>query len=224
MRPPIYVVDDDADFRKSVVRLLRLSGYDSAPYQSGDELLTHLPECGPGCILLDLDMPKLDGLQLQARLAELETPLPVVFLSGRGDIPTSVKALKAGAEDFLCKPANKKDLLDAVKRAITRDQKTREDRAELASLKARFDTLTPREKQVYSWVVAGKLNKQIAYELNTTERTIKAHRQNMMHKLRTRSVVELLSFAERVGVLAGTHHDAPTVNYEPPGVNSCPPG
>jgi FixJ family two-component response regulator len=149
-------------------------------------------------------MPKLNGLQLQAQLAEMEPNLPVVFLTGRGDIPSSVKALKAGAEDFLCKPANKHELLDAIQRAVVRDQKSREDRAELTSLHARFDTLTPREKQVYSLVVSGQLNKQIAHELHTTERTIKAHRQNMMHKLQVRSVVELLTFSERVRALAST--------------------
>ena len=132
-RPTVYVVDDDADFRKSVVRLLRLSGYDIAHYESADELLLHLPDCGPCCILLDLNMPKMNGLEVQARLAEMGVHLPIVFLTGRGDISSSVKALKAGAEDFLCKPANKQDLLDAIERAVNRDQKMREDRAELAS-------------------------------------------------------------------------------------------
>jgi len=215
-RPTVYVVDDDADFRKSIVRLLRLSGYDSAPYESADELLLHLPDSGPCCILLDLNMPQMNGLELQTQLDAMDVDLPIIFLTGRGDISSSVKALKAGAEDFLCKPANKRDLLEAIERAITRDQKTRDDRTELASLRARFDKLTRREKQVYSLVLAGKLNKQTAYELNATERTIKAHRQNMMHKLGTRSVVELLSFAERMSTLTVAHKALAPVDEEPP--------
>ena len=122
-RPTVYVVDDDAAFRKSVVRLLRLSGYDIAPYESADELLLHLPDSGPGCILLDLNMPQMNGLDLQTRLHAMDVHLPIVFLTGRGDISSSVKALKAGAEDFLCKPANKHDLLgaEAIEWAFTRD-------------------------------------------------------------------------------------------------------
>jgi FixJ family two-component response regulator len=215
-RPTVIVVDDDADFRKSVVRLLQMSGYEIAHYESADQLLLHLPASGPCCILLDLNMPRLSGLQLQTRLTEMDARLPIVFLTGRGDIASSVTALKAGAEDFLCKPVCKRDLLDAIERAISRDQKTREGQAELGSLRARFDRLTPREKQVYSLVLTGKLNKQIAYELTTTERTIKAHRQNMMHKLHTRSVVELLSFAERMNALAGAHKGPAPFNVEPP--------
>lgn len=215
-RPTVYVVDDDADFRKSIVRLLRLSGYDIASYESADELLLHLPDSGPGCILLDLNMPQMNGLELQRRLEAMDVHLPIVFLTGRGDISSSVKALKAGAEDFLCKPANKHDLLEAIERAVNRDQKMRRDRAELASLRARFDKLTRREKQVYSLVLAGKLNKQTAYELNATERTIKAHRHNMMHKLQTHTVVELLSFAERMSTLAGAHKGPAPIDEEPP--------
>ena len=214
-QPTVHVVDDDAEFRRSVVRLLRLSGYESAQYESADQLLQQLPEYARGCILLDLNMPKLNGLQLQARLAEINADLPIVFLTGRGDIPSSVRALKAGAEDFLCKPAPKQELLNAIERAFSRDQRIGEDRVELETLRARFDLLTPREKQVYEWVITGKLNKQIAYELKATERTIKAHRQNMMHKLQTRSVVELLAFAERMSALARGHKSAARVAGEP---------
>lgn len=214
-RPTVYIVDDDADFRKSIVQLLRLSGYDIAHYESADQFLLNLPDSGPCCILLDLNMPKMNGLQVQARLAEMHAELPIIFLTGRGDISSSVKALKAGAEDFLCKPANKHDLLEAIERALTRDQKTRDDRAELTGLRGLFDKLTRREKQVYALVLAGKLNKQIAYELSATERTIKAHRQNMMHKLQTRSVVELLSFAERINALAGAQKEPTPIDREP---------
>jgi FixJ family two-component response regulator len=208
-RPMVHVVDDDADFRKSIVRLLQVSGYDIAHYESADQLLLHLPTGGPCCILLDLNMPKLNGLELQARLAAMDARMPIIFLTGRGDIASSVRALKAGAEDFLCKPASKHDLLDAIERALCRDQKARGDQAELESLRVLFNRLTPREKQVYALVITGKLNKQIAHELNATERTIKAHRQNMMHKLQTRSIVELLSFAERLNALDLAHKTPP---------------
>jgi FixJ family two-component response regulator len=203
MQPTVHVVDDDAEFRRSVTRLLKLSGYEIAHYENADQLLEQLPDCGPGCILLDLNMPKQNGLQLQARLAELAADLPIVFLTGRGDIASSVKALKAGAEDFLCKPVSKQALFDALERAIARDRQTRENRAQLENLRERLNKLTPREKQVYALVVTGKLNKQIAYELSATERTIKAHRQKVMHKLQARSVVELVAFSDRVVTLAG---------------------
>ena len=199
-KPTIHVVDDDPAFRKSVARLLRLSGYETAHYESGSELLEQLKECGPGCILLDLDMPGLSGLQLQTNVAGLEAPLPIVFLTGRGNIQASVKAMKAGAEDFLCKPISKQELLAAIERAVERDAKARAARAELTDRRARVDTLTPREKQVFGLVVTGKLNKQIAYEISTTERTVKAHRQKVMHKLQARSVIDLVSFAERLTV------------------------
>jgi FixJ family two-component response regulator len=215
-RATVYVVDDDADFRKSVVRLLQVSGYDIAHYESADQLLLHLPASGPCCILLDLNMPKFNGLELQARLAAMDARMPIIFLTGRGDVSSSVSALKAGAEDFLCKPASKHDLLGAIERAICRDQKAREDHAELEGLRARFNRLTPRERQVYALVITGKLNKQIAYELSATERTIKAHRQNMMHKLSTRSVIELLSFAERMSTLGGAFKAPAPFETQPP--------
>ena len=192
----VHIVDDDAAFRKSVTRLLRLSGYETASYESGRELLDPMDRSGAGCVLLDLDMP-MNGLQIQALMAELGAPLPIVFLSGRGNIQSSVKAMKAGAEDFLCKPASKQDLLGAIERAISKNQKAIINRGIFDDFRRRLETLTPREKQVYALVVAGKLNKQIAYELHTTERTIKAHRQKVMHKLNVRSIVELVSLFER---------------------------
>jgi FixJ family two-component response regulator len=196
-KPIVHVVDDDADFRKSVSRLLRLSGYETESYESGPQLLERIKSGAVGCILLDLDMPQVNGLQIQARLSEMHASLPIIFLSGRGNIAASVKAVKAGAEDFLCKPATKQQLLDAIERAISRNQAALESHAKLCEARARIELLTPRERQVYDLVIAGKMNKQIAYELNTTERTVKAHRRQVMFKLQARSIIELMSFAGR---------------------------
>ena len=201
VQPIIHVVDDDADFRKSIARLLRLSGYVASQYDSAQQFLDECNQEVPGCVLLDLDMPKMTGLQLLGRLEELHTSLPIIFLSGRGNIASSVKAIKAGAEDFLCKPASRKDVLEAIERAISRNQTMLEKKAQIDDFRARVAALTPREKQVYALVVSGKLNKQIAYELSTTERTIKAHRQKVMHKLHVQTVVDLVSFAERFAAL-----------------------
>src|SRR4249919_439599 len=200
-QPTIHVVDDDADFRKSITRLLHLSGYAALQYASAQQFLDEFKDDSPGCVLLDLDMPKINGLQLLDRLQQMHATLPIVFLSGRGNIASGVKAIKGGAEDFLCKPASRKDVLAAIERAMGRNRKMREKRAQLDDCHSRLNTLTPREKQVYALVVVGKLNKQIAHEPSTTERTIKAHRQKVMHKLHAQTVVELVSFAERLTAL-----------------------
>jgi FixJ family two-component response regulator len=200
--PVIHVVDDDAAFRTAVARLLRASGHQVALYESGDKLLENPPGNDPGCILLDLHMEGLSGFDLQDRLAKLGHTLPIVFLTGYGDIPASVRAIKAGAEDFLSKPVSKKPLLDAVERALERHGKAREGREHLAALRALVATLTPRESEVFALVVRGKLNKQVAYELGTSERTIKAHRHSIMQKLRVGSLAELVLIAERLGITA----------------------
>jgi FixJ family two-component response regulator len=197
----IHIVDDDALFRKAVARLLRASGYQVALYESGDGLLAHPPEGGPGCILLDLRMAGLSGLELQDRLVASGHALPIIFLTGHGDIPASVRAIKAGAEDFLSKPASKELLLGAVGRALARCEMALADRRRLDGLRALVATLTPREHEVFNLVVRGKLNKQIAYDLGTAERTVKAHRHCIMRKLQVRSVAEAVSMAERLGVL-----------------------
>jgi FixJ family two-component response regulator len=193
--PVIHVVDDDASFRTAVARLLRASGYQVALYESGERLLESPPDGGPGCVLLDLRMRGLSGLDLQDRLAQLGNPLPIVFLTGYGDIPASVRAIKAGAEDFLSKPVSKKPLLDAVKRALVRYEQAREQHQHLAALRALVDTLTPREQEVFALVARGKLNKQIAYELDVGETTVKAHVSEILRKLnvasRTQAVIEV---------------------------------
>jgi FixJ family two-component response regulator len=197
----IRVVDDDAPFRAAIARLLKASGYEVALYESGDQLLKNSPGDAPGCILLDVNMSGLDGLELQSELKQMNNILPIVFLTGQGDIPTSVKAMKAGAEDFLSKPVSKATLLGAVERALSRYRKQRERRDKFDSLRALLASLTPRESEVFALVVRGRLNKQIAYKLGTTERTIKAHRHAMMEKLKVNSVAEAVSIAERLGML-----------------------
>ena len=200
--PVIHVVDDDPSFRSSIGRLLEASGYRVALYASGDQLLRSPPGSDPGCIVLDLRMAGLDGLQLQQRLRDLQTLLPVVFLSGHGDIPASVQAMKSGAEDFLTKPVSKATLLEAIERALKRHDETRERSARLAQLRQLVASLSPKERDVFMLVVRGKLNKLIAHELGMAERTVKVHRHNVMQKLNVGSVAEAASIAERLGLLA----------------------
>ena len=200
--PLIHVVDDDASFRAAVARLLQGSGYRVALYGSAHHLLEELPYTDHGCILLDVRMPGLSGLDLQARLAENGNTLPIVFLTGHGDIPMSVRAIKAGAEDFLSKPVSRKALLDAIQGALVRYENTREQSTRLRSLRALVNTLTPRQREVFALIVAGKLNKQIAHELGTSQRTIKAHRQAVMQKLKVRSLAEAVSIAEQLRIPA----------------------
>jgi FixJ family two-component response regulator len=199
----IRVVDDDAPFRAAIKRLLKASGYEVALYESGDQLLKNSPGDEPGCILLDVHMSGLDGLGLQNELKQMNSILPIVFLTGHGDIPTSVKAMKAGAEDFLSKPVSKVTLLGTVERALSRYKEQRERRDKLASLRALAASLSPREKEVFALVVRGLLNKQIAFELGTSVRTIKAHRHAVMTKLKAKSIAEAVSTAERLGMPIG---------------------
>jgi FixJ family two-component response regulator len=199
--PLVHVVDDDMSFRTAIGRLLRTAGYQVALYESGDQFLERPLHTTPGCILLDLSMSGLDGLELQKRLNETGSILPIIFLTGQGDIPASVNAIKAGAEDFLTKPISKERLLDAVAGALAHYRERQSQREQLHSLRARISALTPREREVFSLVVRGKLNKQIAFELGTSERTVKAHRHAVMEKLGIHSVAAAASIAERLGML-----------------------
>jgi FixJ family two-component response regulator len=201
--PCVHIVDDDAAFRTAIGRLLRASGYCVALYESGDRLLNNPPNGdNSGCILLDIRMKGLGGFELQDQLQLRGVLLPIVFLTGHGDIPMSVRAIKGGAEDFLSKPVSRKTLLEVVERALKRWQRTREQHAQFASLRARVETLTPRETEVFGLMVRGKLNKQVAYQLGASERTIKAHRHSIMEKLGVHSFAEAVSLAERLGLLA----------------------
>ncbi len=199
--PIVHVVDDDASFRTAIARLLGASGYQVALYGSASELLEKLPGGAPGCILLDVKMSGLDGPQLQERLGEIGHRLPIVFLTGYGDVPTSVRAIKAGAEDFLTKPVSKRDLFAAIERALSRYEEIRGQDSRIAALQSLVARLTPREKEVFALVVRGKLNKQIAHELHIAERTIKAHRQQVMEKCEVQTLAALVLIAERLGIL-----------------------
>jgi FixJ family two-component response regulator len=198
----IHIVDDDASFRTALERRLKKVGYEVATYPSGQQLLDRLPDASEsGCILLDVRIPGLSGPELQVRLIELGSTLPIIFLTGYGDVRTTVRAIKAGAEDFLTKPVTSEQLLGAIERAIAHQKSIRDDRQKLDALQAQLDTLTPREHQVFELVVQGKINKQIAHQLGATERTIKAHRHKVMAKMGVQSLAELVSIAERLGVL-----------------------
>ncbi len=198
--PVIHIVDDDASFRTAISRLLKLSGYEVADYESATSFLRAIENAKPGCILLDVQMPTLGGLQLQEELAKLSRNWPIIFMTGHGDIPTSVRAIKAGAEDFLSKPVSKQTLLEAIDRALVRYGAIQQSQDQLNTLRSLIATLTPREAEVFALVVRGKLNKQIAHLLGTSERTIKAHRHMVMQKLQVQSFAEAVSIAERVGL------------------------
>lgn len=201
LAPTIHIVDDDASLRVALSRLLSASGYRVATYDCAEQFLAHSPSDEPGCILLDVDMPGLNGVQLQARLAEVHVNLPIVFLTGRGDIAMSVRAIKAGAEDFLAKPVSKDDLIEAINRALVRYRALHDQQAYLQDLRDRMQSLTPREHEVFRMVVLGLLNKQIAHELGNTERTVKAHRVSVMDKMHANSLAELVLMASRLGLL-----------------------
>lgn len=198
----VHVVDDDTAFRTAIERRLKLAGYDVATYASALELLDHLPrDAQPGCILLDVQIPGLSGPELQSRLTELGSTVPIVFLTGHADTATTVRAIKAGAEDFLTKPVSSEQLIEAIERALARQAAARGQRDKLDLLRALVSSLTPRERQVFDLIVRGRINKQIAHELGTTERTVKAHRHEVMEKMRVHSLAELVSIAERLGLL-----------------------
>src|SRR6266404_4248436 len=205
----VHVVDDDASFRTAMERRLKKAGYEVATYASGQHLLDRLPnESELGCILLDVRIPGLSGPELQGRLSELGSTLPIVFLTGHPDVPTTVRTIKAGAEDYLTKPVSSDDLLHAIERALAHHEAARGLKNKLDVVRAHVSKLTPREREVFELVVRGKTNKQVANTLGAAERTIKAHRQRVMEKMQVQSLAELVSLAERVGVMSGTGQSA----------------
>lgn len=198
----VHIVDDDASFRKAIERRLKNAGYEVATYATAQHLLDRLPaEAAAACILLDVQIPDLNGPELQGRLGELGSTLPIVFLTGHADVPTTVKAIKAGAEDFLTKPVSSEKLLQAIERALANHRQILSRKGALDGIRSRIATLTPRERQVFELVVRGKTNKQVGNALGATERTIKAHRHRVMEKMEVQSLAELVALAERTGVL-----------------------
>lgn len=203
MRTPdatVFIVDDDASYLKSVSRLLRASGYTIEAFHSASEFLQQLRPEISGCVIADLRMPGVGGLELQSALRNATNPLPVIFLSGQGDIPTTVQAMRGGAEDFLTKDAPKTQLLAAIERALERDARERSHRARLRQLRTRFAALSTREREILTHVLRGQLNKQIAADLQINERTVKLHRTSIMRKLGVQSVAELTRLARDAGV------------------------
>jgi FixJ family two-component response regulator len=198
--PTVFVVDDYAPGRRSISRLLRAAGFAVTAFASAKEFLAQYDPETPGCLVLDLAMPAVSGLELQGILADRGSLLPIIFLTAHGDIPKSVQAMKRGASDFLMKPVNDEDLLAAVRVAIEKDRALRREQAELSEIRAHLTTLTPREREVLEYVVTGKLNKQIAGELGTVEQTIKVHRAHVMQKMRVQSVAELVRLTQRCGI------------------------
>jgi len=209
MQGCVHIVDDDASFLKAVERRLTKAGYEVATYASAQQLLDSLPtESLPSCVLLDVRMPELSGPELQERLTELGSTLPIIFLTGHPDIPTTVRTIKAGADDFLTKPVSSDDLLHAVERAIAHHRVTFGLKSKLDVVRAHLAALTPRERQVFALIICGNTNKQVACALGCTERTIKAHRHGVMDKMQVRSLPELVSIAERIGVASAAGQTA----------------
>ena len=200
--PTVFVVDDDPAVLKSLSRLLRSARFDVATFSSPREFLERHDPSASGCLALDVAMPGLNGLELQEALTAMGSELPTIFLTGHGDIPMSVQAMKRGALDFLTKPVNDEDLLKAVHVAIEKDRLQRQTRAEITEIQQRLATLTPREREVMEHVISGQLNKQTAADLGTVEKTIKVHRARVMEKMKVQSVAELVRLAEKAGIRA----------------------
>jgi RNA polymerase sigma factor (sigma-70 family) len=196
--PVVRVVDDDEAFRTAITRLLKAGGYEVRAFSSAGDFLLEGNDSQPGCLVLDLKMPGPDGLELQSAIARRPNPLPIVFLTAHGDIAASVRAMKNGAEDFLTKPVKKEALFAAIEAALARDERGRIEREERERIRRRFEALSPRERAVLEHVVAGRLNKQIASAIGTSERTVKAHRARVMSKMGASSVAELVRSADRI--------------------------
>jgi FixJ family two-component response regulator len=198
--PRVLIVDDDPSARRGLTRLIRAAGMEAESFSSAVDLLASGLCDGPGCMVLDVRMPQMSGPELQEKLRQAECGMPIIFVSGHGDVPITAEAMKKGAVDFLTKPVDRDDLLAAVRASLARDAETRAKRAEVGSIQSRLETLTPREHDVLKHVIAGLLNKQIAAELGVSEDTVKSHRGRVMQKFGVVSVAELVRLCEQAGV------------------------
>jgi FixJ family two-component response regulator len=198
--PIVFVVDDDQLFRRSTERLIRAAGLNAQPFASAREFLQNPRPEGPACLVLDVHMPGLSGMDLQQELTRLDMDIPIIFITGRGDIPMSVRAMKAGATEFLTKPFRGPVLLNAIRAALERDRSALQKRSVVRDLRERYDQLTPREREVMALVVEGLLNKQVAGQLSTAEATVKFHRAHIMKKMRAESLTDLIRMTEKLGI------------------------
>jgi FixJ family two-component response regulator len=196
----VFVIDDDDSVRRALQRLIRSVGLRVELFGSAHEFLERDRPNIPSCMILDIRLPGMSGLDFQRRLAEAKIHIPIIFITGHGDIPMTVRAMKAGAVEFLTKPFNDQDLLDAIQHALEQDRVRRQQEAEIATLRERFESLTPREQEILPRVVSGLLNKQIAGEIGTTEAAVKVHRSQLMRKMGSKSVADLVRMAERIGI------------------------
>ena len=212
----VFVVDDDRSVREGLVDMIESLGMQAKAFTSAQQFLQHKRPDSPACLVLDVRLPGLSGLDLQRQLGQSDHPIPIVFITGHGDIPMSVRAMKEGAVEFLTKPFRDQDLLDAIHQALKKDRAAREQRAKAADLRRRYDLLTPREREVMQLVIAGRLNKQIAGELGTSEVTVKMHRGQVMHKMKAESVVDLLRMAETMAIVAAGQPQPQTSRKSPP--------
>ena len=204
--PIVFVVDDDSSMREALTDLITSVGLLVEAFKSAREFLEHMRHDTPACLVLDVRLPGLSGLDLQRELARTEAPIPIIFITGHGDIPMSVRAIKEGAVEFLAKPFRDQDLLDAIQHALEIDRAARQERALVAEVRRRYESLTKREREVMRLVVSGLLNKQIAGELGSSEVTVKMHRGQVMRKLKAQSLVELIRMAEKIGIPSASSH------------------